>query len=220
MKLLKGMIVLIDNEPKITEEKENTDIARGNNKMVISLEQREAYSELLEILRHMEKKYVDKIPKKLIMFFYDNCSLDYEFRMTEAIGKQQFKPKTLDLLALLNFSYWSKNKSKEELIMDYAVIDEKTQKQLNSQLEKDNIFTKIEVSHINVDSNSDSNSSNLPVVRDAFTAFIKKAFMTITGISKKIYRFIKSKITKQDLNTNQNPDILDDIDDFDNHNNQ
>ena len=66
--------------------------------MVISLEQREAYSELLEILRHMEKKYVDKIPKKLIMFFYDNCSLDYEFRMTEQIGKQQFKPKTLDLL--------------------------------------------------------------------------------------------------------------------------
>ena len=195
------MIVLIGKKQKKNKKQaqiieENINVARGKNNMVISLEQREAYSELLEILRHMEKKYVDKIPKKLIMFFYDNCSLDYEFRMTEQIGKQQFKPKTLDLLALLNFSYWSKNKSKEDLIMDYAVIDEKTQKQLNAQLEKENIFTKIEVSNINVDSNNKSESSNLPAVRDAFTAFIQKTFMVIKGISKKIYRFIKSKITK------------------------
>ena len=126
-----------ETKDKITEE------ARGNKNMVISLEQREAYSELLEILRHMEKKYVDKIPKNLIMFFYDNCSLDYEFRMTKAIGEEKFKPKTLDLLALLNYNYWSKNKSKEELIMNYAMIDEKTQAQLNAQLEKENIFTKI-----------------------------------------------------------------------------
>ena len=38
-----------ETKDKITEE------ARGNKNMVISLEQREAYSELLEILRHMEK---------------------------------------------------------------------------------------------------------------------------------------------------------------------
>ena len=194
-------------------------------KMEISLEQREVYSEILEVLRHMEKKYVDKIPKNLIMFFYDNCSLDYEFRMTEQIGKQQFKPKTLDLLALLNFSYWSKNKSKEDLIMDYAVIDEKTQKQLNDQLEKENIFTKIEVSNIRVDSeNSDSESSNLPVVRDAFVAFIQKTFMVIKGISKKVYKFIKSKISKtpieddEEINNTQNTNILDDIDDIDDFN--
>ena len=56
--------------------------------MVISLEQRQVYSEVLEVLRHMDKLYVDKIPKKLIMFFYDNCSLDYEFRMTKSIGEE------------------------------------------------------------------------------------------------------------------------------------
>ena len=32
--------------------------------MVISLEQREAYSEVLEVLRHMDKIYVNMIPKK------------------------------------------------------------------------------------------------------------------------------------------------------------
>ena len=102
--------------------------------MVISLEQRQVYSEVLEVLRHMDKVYVDKIPKKLIMFFYDNCSLDYEFRMTKAIGEENLQEDTLTILALLNMNYWQKNKSKEDLIMNYAVIDKKTQAQLNSQL--------------------------------------------------------------------------------------
>ena len=190
------MVVLKDKKQKKNKHQtqnieENINIARGKNNMVISLEQREAYSELLEILRHMEKKYVDKIPKKLIMFFYDNCSLDYEFRMTEQIGKQQFKPKTLDLLALLNFSYWSKNKSKEELIMNYAMIDEKTQAQLNAQLEKENIFTKIDVNN-----SSNTNNSSLPVAKDAAFNFIKNLFSFIKNSFVKIYEFIKNKTNK------------------------
>ena len=45
------------------------DIINKEKNMVISLEQRQVYSEILEVLRHMDKIYVDKIPKKLIMFF-------------------------------------------------------------------------------------------------------------------------------------------------------
>ncbi len=147
--------------------------------MVISLEQRQVYSEVLEVLRHMDKIYVEKIPKKLIMFFYDNCSLDYEFRMTKSIGEENLQENTLTILALLNMNYWQKNKSKEDLIMNYAVLDKKTQNQLNSQLEKENIFTKIDVP-------SDS-SSNLPVVKSVFGFFgkvlnlIKTAFIKFFG---------------------------------------
>lgn len=144
--------------------------------MVITLEQRQVYSEVLEVLRHMDKIYVDKIPKKLIMFFYDNCSLDYEFRMTKAIGEENLQEETLAILALLNMNYWQKNKSKEDLIMNYAVIDKKTQAQLNAQLEKENIFTKIDVP-------SDS-SSNLPVVK------------TVFGIFGKIFNLIKNIFVK------------------------
>ena len=140
------------------------------NKMVISLEQRQVYSEVLEVLRHMEKIYIDKIPKKIIMFFYDNCSLDYEFRMTKSIGEENLHPNTLNILAILNMNYWSKNKSKEDLLMSYAMIDEKAQKQLNSQLEKNNIFTKIDVP-----TDSSSSGENLPVVQSGFLGIVKKA---------------------------------------------
>ena len=69
---------------RITDE-----IINKEKNMVISLEQRQVYSEVLEVLRHMDKIYVNKIPKKLIMFFYDNCSLDYEFTMTKSIGEEK-----------------------------------------------------------------------------------------------------------------------------------
>lgn len=137
--------------------------------MVLTLERREAYSELLEILRHMDKNYVNMIPKKLIMFFYDNCSLDYDFRMTKSIGEETFKEDTLALLALINNNYWSKNQTKEDLIMNYAVIDKNAQAQLNSQLEKNNVFTKIEVPQ-----DSTSSGENLPVAQTGFLGTVKK----------------------------------------------
>lgn len=147
--------------------------------MVLTLERREAYSELLEIFRHMDKYYVDMIPKKLIMFFYDNCSLDYDFRMTKAIGEETFKEDTLALLALINSNYWSKNKSKEDLIMDFAVIDKKAQKQLNSQLEKNNIFTKIDVAPELTNASTDdiSDSQNLPALHNSVFSVIKKVLV-------------------------------------------
>ena len=150
---------------RITDE-----IINKEKNMVISLEQRQVYSEVLEVLRHMDKIYVNKIPKKLIMFFYDNCSLDYEFTMTKSIGEEKLNKKTLVLLSILHANYWStKKKTKEELIMDYAIVDEKTQTQLNSQLEKENIYTKIDVPTDNV-----SSPENLPVLPNSFWDTVKK----------------------------------------------
>ena len=68
-----------------------------------------AYSEVLEILRHMDKKYVDMIPMELIMLLYDKSNLDYDFRMTKPIGEEVFLEDTLAILALINFSYWKKD---------------------------------------------------------------------------------------------------------------
>ena len=149
--------------------------------MVISLEQREAYSEVLEVLRHMDKIYVNMIPKKIIMFFYDNCSLDYEFTMTKSIGEENLKEKTLDLLSLLNLNYWNKTKNKDEFIMKYSINDKRTQKQLNLQLEQQNIFTKIDISNIDLN----SQDKNLPTLTN-----------TAWDVCKRIFNFIKDLFIK------------------------
>lgn len=152
------------------------------NKMVIALEQREVYSEVLEVLRHMSKEYVDKIPKKLIMFFYDNCSLDYEFRMTKAIGEENIRDETLEILSILNLNYWSSKKTREELIMCYALNDKNVQTQLNSQLEQENIYTKIDISN-----SQTTNESNLPTVISTSFNIVKKVLIFLKDLFIKIF---------------------------------
>lgn len=148
----------------------------------IALEQREAYSEVLEVLRHMNKIYVDKIPKKLIMFFYDNCSLEYEFRMTKPIEEEILKESTIDILALLNLNYWSKTSNKEDLIMKYSINEKEFQNQINSQLEQENVFTKIDISN-----SESSKQSNFPtVITDSFN-IIKKIIVFIKDLIIKIF---------------------------------
>lgn len=144
----------------------------------IALEQREAYSEVLEVLRHMNKIYVDKIPKKLIMFFYDNCSLDYEYRMTKPIEEENLKEATIDILALLNLNYWSNVSNKEELIIKYSINEKDFQSQINQQLEQENKFTKIDISNSN---------SNLPISISTPIAVLKKVLIFIKDLIIKIF---------------------------------
>ncbi len=143
----------------------------------IALEQRESYSEVLEVLRHMETKYVNMIPKKVIMFFYDNCSLEYEFKMDKPLGETELKENTLNLLALLDANYWSKTMTKDELITKYAELtDVNIQKKLNAQLEKENAFTKIDV-----------DKNDLPTVSQKIGDKFKRVLVAIKEIIVKIF---------------------------------
>ena len=118
------------------------------------------------------------------MFFYDNCSLDYEFTMTKSIGEENLKEKTLDLLSLLNLNYWNKTKNKDEFIMKYSINDKRTQKQLNLQLEQQNIFTKIDISNIDLDSQDE----NLPALTNTAWDICKKALNFIKELLIKFFK--------------------------------
>lgn len=74
------------------------------------MKRKKAFSEVLEILRHMDRIYVDMIPKRLIMYFYDNCSLDYDFRMTKPIGEEKFLDETMRFLRMINENFWANRK--------------------------------------------------------------------------------------------------------------
>lgn len=147
--------------------------------MEITMDQREAYSEVLEVLRHMEKKYIDKIPKKIIMFLYDNCRLDYEFTMTDTLENTKLNSKAIDLLSLINAHYWQKKTSKEDIIMNYGI-----EKQIDSKLEKENKFTKIEKSDEKID---DVKYSNLPVPVSVTLKGVKKVLVFIKDLIIKIF---------------------------------
>lgn len=104
---------------------------------------KKSYVEILEILKHMDKVYVDKIPKKLIDFFKENKANDYDFKYdsTVEIGQQKLNDNTLALLAMLNLNYWCDSEEhKKELIKKYTENEQRYQKEIREKYNPDNIF--------------------------------------------------------------------------------
>lgn len=90
-----------------------------------------AYSEVLDILSNMDEKYVNKIPKRLIEYFNDNSSGSYKKHINPYIDlkEQNLSKKTLNILALINLKYWTKNeKHKQELLKQYRRNEENLKK--------------------------------------------------------------------------------------------
>ncbi|MBO4816141.1 MAG: hypothetical protein J5507_04410 [Clostridia bacterium] len=48
---------------------------------MVTKEYREACSEILQIFKYIDKKRIEKIPKEIMEFFYNNQMLDYKTRI-------------------------------------------------------------------------------------------------------------------------------------------
>lgn len=102
-----------------------------------------SYTEILEILKYMDKVYVDKIPRKLINFFEENKSKDYNFKYdnTLKLNEQNLNDNTIALLAMLNLNYWCENeKHKAELLKKYNENEIKYQEKIQENYNPDTIF--------------------------------------------------------------------------------
>lgn len=108
-------------------------------------ERMEAYVEVIEILKHMDQKYVEKIPQKLKDFFEKNCSKDYVFNLNidKPLIEQNLKTKTLAILGMLNVNYWCESEElKQKLLEKYYEEEMLYQQELREKYNPDNIFKK------------------------------------------------------------------------------
>ena len=106
-------------------------------------ERMEAYVEVIEILKFMDEKYVERIPQKLKSFFEKNRSKDYVFNLNpnKSLAEQNLKSKTLAILAMLNLNYWCENEEhKQELIKLYSENEKRYQEELREKYNPENIF--------------------------------------------------------------------------------
>ena len=71
--------------------------------------------------------------------------------------------------------------------MNYAKIDQNTKQQINSQLEKKNIFTKIDFPNNEQNIEHEKNEFNLPIPIESTYNFIKQVFEFIKDIFIKIF---------------------------------
>ena len=105
------------------------------------------YAEIDEILKNMDKKYVEKIPQKLRDIITNEKSLDYNpnINIDIDLNKQGLQRKTLVMLAMFNLNYWCENEEeKNNLVLLYSDNDKKIEELLPKYGAED-LFKKKEV---------------------------------------------------------------------------
>jgi len=112
---------------------------------MVSIEYSQAAVEVLGILEHTKKEYVNKIPKAFIDFLKKNSSKTYNAQLdyTKPISALKLKPKTEALLGLIYMKYWAEGKEKEDFRKRIKDNENKYQENIRAQYNPDNLFKKI-----------------------------------------------------------------------------
>ncbi len=109
--------------------------------------QSEAITEVLEILKQMEKDKVNKIPRKFLDFLKNNSSSTYNFKTDKKVQlkNQKLKPETKALLALIYLSYWCESEDEKNTYIELLNRNElEYQRELSEKYSVANLFNKKE----------------------------------------------------------------------------
>lgn len=111
--------------------------------VIITREDLIAYSEVDYIIKHMNARYIAKVPKNILTFFETIKDPDYEVYVDphKPLQSQGLQKYTLEIIALLHVKYWCQDpQRKEELIERMRMNQEKFEAKLREQFNADNIF--------------------------------------------------------------------------------
>ena len=113
--------------------------------MELSINTRQAYSEIDELLELITEEEKKQIPKKLRDYFKEEKDKSYHKNINSdiPIKEQNLKEETLAIIALLNLQYWCKDENeKEKLKTIYAENEKNYQKMLYDKYNPNEIFKK------------------------------------------------------------------------------
>ena len=111
--------------------------------MEISINTKQAYSEIDTFLNLLSEEKRNEIPQKLRDLFKEEKDKDYikEINANIPIKEQNLKEETLSIIALLNLQYWCEDeKEKQRLKNIYAQNEQKYQEELREKYNPDDIF--------------------------------------------------------------------------------
>lgn len=161
----------------------------------ISAEQSYAYAELLEILSFLNKKFIEKIPSKMMNIFNQNALTTYENHLDISIPihEQSISKKTAALIAVIALKYWCE--SDEEISILKEVIaenDKKFEAAQKEQFNPDNIFDKPKVEKIDqvetITHEEPLEENNTQLLDYSSLPWYKKIFIPLKKLTSKIFK--------------------------------
>ena len=111
--------------------------------VVITIDDIRAYSEVDYIINHMNIKYKEKVPEKILVFFESLKDPNYEVKINPYIPleKQGLKRYTLEIIALLHLKYWCEDEERKKELYDIMLSNqEKLEEQMRQKFNLDNLF--------------------------------------------------------------------------------
>lgn len=144
-----------------------------------------AYAEVDYIIHHMNEKYVNRVPEKLLQFFATIKDPEHEIYVDPRVPlqNQNLKKYTLELLALLHLKYWCEDEERrKELYNKMIENQQKLDEQMREKYNIDNMFSLNSATVVNSEQD----------LQAAETDYTKP-----------------KNITKYDTAAEQNPDIQD-----------
>lgn len=115
--------------------------------MDVSINTRQAYSEVDEFLGLISNEHRNKVPQKLREFFREEKDANYikGINPNVPIKNQELKEETLGIIALLNLQYWCEDENEKRRLKEVYAKNEKIyQEHLQVQFNPNEIFKKKE----------------------------------------------------------------------------
>lgn len=111
--------------------------------VIITREDIMAYAEVDYIIHHMNERYLEMLPPKIVTFFEKMKDPEYEVYVDprKPLQNQNLKKYTLEIIALLHLKYWCEDEErKQELYNRMETNQVKFEEKLRERFNADNIF--------------------------------------------------------------------------------
>ena len=108
----------------------------------LSIVERNAYSEVLEVLKNMAKDEVDKVPEDMREMFEECSNKEHKFKydFSKRMDEQDFLEDTKLILAILYRDYWATPEKRSELLKKDQYNREKVEIEKRIKYNPNNIF--------------------------------------------------------------------------------
>ena len=102
----------------------------------------ESITEILEILKNMNKEYTEKLPKKFLEFLKENQSDSYtvNFDDSKNLKNTNLHKETRKLLAIMYLNYWSNENEKKDYLQVLNNNQQKHDEEIKLKYNPDNLF--------------------------------------------------------------------------------
>ena len=120
--------------------------------VVITLDDIRAYAEVDYIISHMNEKYREKVPEKMLNFFHDYKDPNFEVKVDPYVPlqKQGLKRYTLEILALFHLKYWCEDEErKKELYGLMLQNQERLESQMREKYSVEKLFDNAHATVVN-----------------------------------------------------------------------